>query len=370
MARFKMLAVRRIRLTGQHARSSLGFLCTATGVDVQSISNVPLGSELSLQFDDSPVDVRVVNGSEEGLWIEAAGGSVALRKESIDAPSMDRMRYVVTLDMKSDGSRTRVRAGIPPRYFGLGVETGGDVELLGSIKEARNVSIRSHGGRIVSKSGLSAETVTLLSGGGTIQAAEVTAAEASVDAQCVRSKATSATDDVPEDRPRDGSIRIRRVSCLRFDAHGRDVRIESLISSSAEVCGASINVENANTLEGEAVFRLRGDDSLPGSMRLGGVDGTICVDDGGRAAVMEMQLNRNARLVECRTSADTEVVCYKVPELRIIEGKGDQGGEKMGPQPVCRVTGTTGRDKLTVTNRSWRASFMKRKIHEAEGSDQ
>ena len=83
-----------------------------------------------------------------------------------------------------------------------------------------------------------------------------------------------------------------------------------------------------------------------GSMRLGGVDGTICVDDGGRAAVMEMQLNRNARLVECRTSADTEVVCYKVPELRIIEGKGDQGGEKMGPQPVCRVTGTTGRDKI------------------------
>lgn len=360
-----MLALWRIRLTvGQQARSSLGFLSTATGTDVLSFRNVPLGSELSLQFDDSPVNVRVVNGPEEDLSIKAEGGcSVVLRKEPINAPSLDRMRYIVMLTgVKGGGAQSQVRAVIPPRYFGLRVETGGNVELLGGIKEARDVSIRTHGGSIVLKSGLSAETVALSSGGGLVQAAEVTASEAMVDAQRVRGGANSAGYEMLEDWPKNGAIHIRRASCLRFGANGGDVRIKSLISSSAEVCGNTINVANANSLEGEAVFRLRPDESSPRLVHLGGVDGMIAVDDGGRAALVEMQLNRSARRVEYRTSVGTEVHCYKVPELRIVEGNGDHDGKEqnMGSQPVCHVIGTSGHDKLMVINRSWRDSFMKR----------
>ena len=365
-----MLALRRIRptsVTGLQTRSSLGFLSTATGTDVLSIARVPLGSELSLQFDDSPVDVRVVNGSAEDLSIEAESGcSVALREEPINASLMDRVRYVVTLTgTKGDGTQPRVRAGIPPRYFGLVVETGGNVELLGGIKEARHVSISTHGGKVVLKAGLSAETVALSSGGGSVQAAEVTASDAMVDARRVRTGADNASEDGHEVRPKDGAVHIRRASCLRFDAHGGDVRIESLISSSAEICGATIDVANANTLEGEAFFRLMGEGSSPRMMRLGGVDGMIGVDDGGHPALVEMQLNRNARRVEYRTSADTEVRCYKVPELGIVEGDWDRGGneQSMGPQSVCHVIGTTGHDNVKVIDRSWRASFMERKVH-------
>jgi hypothetical protein len=365
-----MLALRRmgpVYVMGQRTGSSLGFLSTATGADVLSIASVPLGSELSLRFDDSLVDVRVVNGSAEDLSIEAEGGcSAAIQTEPINAPLMDRIRYVVTLTgAEGRGARPRVRAGIPPRYFGLEIETGGNVELLGSIKEARHVSISTHGGKVALKAGLSAETVVLLSGGGSVQAAEVTASEAMVDTRRSRAGAARATDDGREERPEDGAVDIRRASCLRFDAHGGDVRIESLISSSTEICGATINVSNANTLEGEAVFRLRTGDSSPGLVRLGGVDGKIGVDDGGRAAFVEMQLNRNARRVEYRASPDTEVRCYKVPELRIVEGDGDRDGEgpTMGLEPVCHVIGTKGHDKLTVIDRSWRASFMERKDH-------
>ena len=69
-----MLALRRmgpVYVMGQRTGSSLGFLSTATGAYVLSIASVPLGSELSLRFDDSLVDVRVVNGSAEDLSIEA-----------------------------------------------------------------------------------------------------------------------------------------------------------------------------------------------------------------------------------------------------------------------------------------------------------
>ena len=358
------------------AFAQVSFESLSYAADVHSLRDVPLGSELLLEFDENVVDVRVENGSPQDLSIRADGGcSVTVQEELVNnnnSTSSDRARYIVKLNDTKEGhsrGRPHVWAGIPPRYFGLRVQTGGNVELVGGIKEARDIHIRTHGGRILSKSGLSTETLALFSGGGSIQATDVTAAEADINARRAEHgliETGNGSGEYSED------VQIRKVSCLRLSVQGRDVRIDSLNSRSAHVSGATVSVGNTNTLDGEALFHLRGDKNTHPSAYLGGVDGKIVLDDGGNDAAVEVQLNHNARRVEFRTSAKTEVCCYKTPELRIIEEtggnrdcarhtRGDTGHE-VGLQPECRMVTVNARGsrKPKIENRSWRASVEQR----------
>ena len=324
--------------------------------------DVLVGSELALNFGSEPVDVRVVNGDVQGLSLRVVGRegcsnrrSITVRPEPVvDAPG-DRTRYVVRMmgdDTPTSATNPVVCAEIPPRYFGLRIVTGGDVELAGSIKEARDVLIRTRGGAISSSGSVTSETLSLVSDGGAIRAAQVMANNAVVDADSNNRGIGT------------GDVHIGRASCLHLLCKGDRVRIESLISSAADVRGTTIDVENANTLDGEAALSLRGRADKACSLRLGGVDGSIVLDDGTRAAVMEVQLNKNARKIEYKTCEATRVSCFKPQELRLVvdgsgEGDADDDAESDAESeeaPRCRVVG--GKGRVEVTDRGWRESFL------------
>ncbi len=327
--------------------------------------DVPLGSELSLEFDGQPVDVRVANGNVQGLSIRVDGcersscGNIAtVGLESVGEAPGDRTRYVVRLAGSvagsvagtvagSGGASPCVRAEVPPRYFGLRIVTGGDVDISAGIREARDVSIHTRGGTITSTASITTEGLRLSSGGGSIRAAQVMANNAVVDADSLA--------DAPEENRARGAVHVGRASCLHFDCRGGEVRIESLISSAADVRGSTIEVDNANTLDGAAALCLRGapsGGSRSPSLRLGGVDGSIVLDDGGRGSEIEVQLNRNARQIEYRTCEATTVACFKPAELRLVVGDEEEaeGGD------LCRVVGGEGK-RVTVVDRSWRERF-------------
>ena len=80
--------------------------------------DVPLGSELSLEFDGQPVDVRVANGNVQGLSIRVDGcersscGNIAtVGLESVGEAPGDRTRYVVRLAGSVAGSVAGTVAG-------------------------------------------------------------------------------------------------------------------------------------------------------------------------------------------------------------------------------------------------------------------
>ena len=328
--------------------------------------DVPLGSELSLEFDGQPVDVRVANGHVQGLSIRvdgcerSSGGNIAtVELESVGEAPGDRTRYVVRLagsvagtvagsaGAGSGGASPCVRAEVPPRYFGLRIVTGGDVDISAGIREARDVSIHTQGGTITSTASITTEGLRLSSGGGSIHAAQVMANNAVVDADSLA--------DAPEENRARGAVHVGRASCLHFDCRGGEVRIESLISSAADVRGSTIEVDNANTLDGAAALCLRGapsGGSRSPSLRLGGVDGSIVLDDDGRGSEIEVQLNSSARQIEFRTCEATTVACFKPAELRLVVG--DE--EEAGGGDLCRVVGGEGK-RVTVVDRSWRERF-------------
>ena len=328
--------------------------------------DVPLGSELSLEFDGQPVDVRVANGHVQGLSIRvdgcerSSGGNIAtVELESVGEAPGDRTRYVVRLagsvagtvagsaGAGSGGASPCVRAEVPPRYFGLRIVTGGDVDISAGIREARDVSIHTRGGTITSTASITTEGLRLSSGGGSIHAAQVMANNAVVDADSLA--------DAPEENRARGAVHVGRASCLHFDCRGGEVRIESLISSAADVRGSTIEVDNANTLDGAAALCLRGapsGGSRSPSLRLGGVDGSIVLDDDGRGSEIEVQLNSSARQIEFRTCEATTVACFKPAELRLVVG--DE--EEAGGGDLCRVVGGEGK-RVTVVDRSWRERF-------------
>ena len=328
--------------------------------------DVPLGSELSLEFDGQPVDVRVANGHVQGLSIRvdgcerSSGGNIAtVELESVGEAPGDRTRYVVRLagsvagtvagsaGAGSGGASPFVRAEVPPRYFGLRIVTGGDVDISAGIREARDVSIHTRGGTITSTASITTEGLRLSSGGGSIHAAQVMANNAVVDADSLA--------DAPEENRARGAVHVGRASCLHFDCRGGEVRIESLISSAADVRGSTIEVDNANTLDGAAALCLRGapsGGSRSPSLRLGGVDGSIVLDDDGRGSEIEVQLNSSARQIEFRTCEATTVACFKPAELRLVVG--DE--EEAGGGDLCRVVGGEGK-RVTVVDRSWRERF-------------
>jgi hypothetical protein len=323
------------------------FFSSASGSESFTVEDVPLGSELHVRCGDAPVDVQVTShaGKEEDVGIRVYGSCSAIfREENCSENHRDRKRYV--LQLRSAGtSRAQCQAEIPPRYFGLHVDTGGHVDLMGGgIKEASDVSIHSRGGSITTSASISAERLTLRSDGGAIRASQVMASACIIDSR-PKSQDT-----------RSGPVHVTRASCLKLDvqAPGGNVRVESLISSAAAVCGGTIDVDSVNTLDGEAAFRVQGPVIDP-EIRLGGVDGRVSLDDGAQKSQMEVQLNGNATGVHCRTTEGTKVKLYKPAGLTVHT----EGVEPHGAT-VCRVEHVGEGASLEVLDRSWREQFEER----------
>ena len=278
---------------------------------------VPLRSSLNIQCNNMNVDIETTAGAVEELqvkaWFERCPVSGNLPEAVFEKFEGDKTMYCMDINPAGSKSvRGKVVATVPPRYFGVQIQTSGQVHLGSEIKEAGLVSIYSGGGAI-SCGSISAEKIVLSSGGGEVMAANVMANECNVDTRST-GQCTAA-----------GNFAVGKASCLLLGVNTGPsaAKVQSIISRDTKITAASIGIKTMNTLDGGATLVTSGGNDS--HVSLGGMDGCVTVDCRSCQSNCEIdvQLNDNAKYLKVHGHDSTRALVYASPSLRLKVRKND-----------------------------------------------
>jgi len=278
---------------------------------------VPLRSSLIIECNNMNVDVQTSTGAVEELqvkaWFERCPVGGTLPDAVLEKVEGEQSTYRTHINLAgSKNVRGKVLAILPPRYFGVQIQTAGQVHLGSEIKEAGLVSIESGGGAI-SCGSISAEKIVLSSGGGNIIAGNLMANECIVDTRS------------PGQHTIGGSFAVGKASCLQLGVNTAqsDTQAESIISRDTKVTAGSITIKNLNTLDGGAALSTSG--GKDSHVSLGGMDGCLTIDSPSCQSNCEItvQLNDNAKDLKVHGHGSTRALVYASPSLRLRVRKND-----------------------------------------------
>lgn len=247
-------------------------------------SLVPVGSELKLKLDSHEFDIRIESGGVDELEIKVTPDhDVPIDMFRFDRENDDGRTIYSCATTSSKLIRGNITVTVPPRYFSIMAETGGNIHVE-EMKEAKEAILSSKGGSI-SCGSISAERISLVSKGGSIMASKLQGSTCDIDSNSQEEVA--------------GRVQVGKIAALQLavDAGSNECKINSLISPAANVHAGGGIVGSINTLvndeDGRANFRLSKPDC---TMEIGGLDGSasICCSHGSTTTV---QLNERARTI-------------------------------------------------------------------------